>query len=1258
MNCKHSWRRPALLAAVLLCGASLGVHRTQAAPSANLDQTRNGKFDAPENPVGIDVNGNAGFQNSHYLEGHAIPYRCVMSDLPANTQVTIRLGFDIKHSGRNAIDYLTGFQLLDPHNQFGHPPEEVNPTEGTSLFEEPPTPDSELTIATPNATIPANSFANLPTQTLRDASKRKMSLWGGTLNTIKYVDDSNSWNTKLAQSISQIQIDVTFTTGSGGVAILSWAGHIASRADWGFDANGIPNSAGGISGSPYHMALISWSLSNIGQQDRSLKADAVIIPPTCDVTGDSKCVGQTATLIVTPHTQVGGFGEPYTFKWSKTLNPDGSLGTIISMLPTLSITNAQLSDAGTYYAKVFDKSGISSLGCNGALAVNPTPTAAAGDDQRKCEDDGKSFVMAATATNGSILWDVISRSPSDLGVTFSSATAEDPTVTLSKAGTATLRLTVTSQSNPSCGNASDTVDVTVFPEPTAAAGPDQKKCEDDGKSFLMAATATNGSILWTVDSKNPSDLVVTFSSATAEDPTVTLSKVGTATLRMTVTSQSNPSCGTASAVVAVTVFPEPTAAAGPDQKKCEDDGKSFLMAATATNGSILWTVDSRSPADLGVTFSSATAEDPTVTLSKVGTATLRMTVTSQSNPSCGSASALITVTVFPEPIAVAGPGQAKCAGEPNGKVFTMAATASNGSILWTVDSKSPSDLTVNFSSATAEDPTVTLSKAGTATLRLTVTSQSNPSCGSATDTVAVTVNDISVAPLGNPVTCNAANGGGIATVKATPTATSATKSFGWLVGVATSPGSPTFDFYSKGDVVTGLTFTENLTTGALTVTINTLTYKGGLAAGQYQIRAVATDPATTCVSVAATGILTVNGPAIACGPECAGGTAPLLVHRLDADTQGGAAIVDDSAVALDTFPSGSDISYEPFDKFAALGLAPGQETTTQIEIPICNKGNVPLENVRLTFYKGNTALEQNPTDSVTVPDGALFDGTLGVGQNVTLLCAIQVQCGTVPITVSGTSSDANGACTVDSSCSVEVDCIEVFCRTTGGGRQDPSATTHLQVRSGSSLVDDTSVKFTTHGGQMRGRQTIPHSAADINLSNGSTNICGQWQHVRHANNGRLQSFHTGGIFDSLRCACLACDSLTPLPNGEVCNPEDRVCGPEPRRANANAIAVTGVGKMALKPGQKDTDVVFRIYVEDRGEPGGSPFGHPEDPPDVYCIQVWIVNNLSTSGTLRATISGWLGTGVPVGAPVPDISDCGDLSRGNHQLHPVKNLNCQ
>src|SRR6266516_2106409 len=283
-------------------------------------------------------------------------------------------------------------------------------------------------------------------------------------------------------------------------------------------------------------------------------------------------------------------------------------------------------------------------------------------------------------------------------------------------------MTVTSQSNPSCGNASAFVAVTVYPEPAAAAGPDQKKCEDDGKSFLMAATAASGSILWTVDSQSPPDLVVTFSSATVEDPTVTLSKAGTATLKLTVTSQSNPSCGSASDTVDVTVYPEPAAAAGPDQAKCagEPNGKVFAMAATASNGSILWTVDSQSPSDLVVSFSDATAEDPTVTLSKVGTATLKMTVTSQSNPSCGTASYTVAVTVYPEPAAAAGPDQKKC--EDDGKSFLMAATASNGTILWTVDSKSPSDLVVSFSDATAEDPTVTLSKVGKANLKMTVTS--------------------------------------------------------------------------------------------------------------------------------------------------------------------------------------------------------------------------------------------------------------------------------------------------------------------------------------------------------------------------------------------------------------------------------------------------------------------------------------------------------------------------------------------------------
>jgi hypothetical protein len=926
MNCNHWWQRPVLLAGLLVCGASLGVHQTQAAPSANLDQTRNGKFDAPTGgiTVGTDDNGNAGFQNSHYLEGHGIPYRCLMSDLPTGIPITITLGFDIKHSGKNALDYLTGYQLLDPHTQFRHLAEVVDPAVGTSFQGTSPT--SDLLIDTPTASSPtfppATSFNNLLTQTIRPGFEKKMSLWGGTLNSIKYVDTTASWDSKLSLAQAQIQIKVTFTASSR-VAVLAWAGHIASRVDWGFDANGVPNSAGGIDGSPYHMALIGWTLSNLGQQDRSLKANAVITPPTCSVTGDSACVGEAAALTVTAITQVGGFGGPYTFQWSR--DPNFSTGTIISTAETLSFTQVKLSDDGTYYAKVIDKAGISSLGCNGKLNVNSPPT-------------------------------VSVNSPS------------------------------------TCDGTAVEVKATITPPNGATVA----KCE------------------WTVpqDFPNPGD-VVRF----------------------------------------------PTKVAG-----------DYSVEVTDSNG---------------------------------------------------------------------------CKAKYTGTV---------------------------------------------------------------------TVNALPKVDVNSPLTCD----GKAVEVKATITLQPGAKvaKCKWICpdGASEPVGDDVSSFYTK-------------VAGKYTVYV---TDSNGCEQSGY-------------------GIVDVISPAIACGDGVNACGAPVVIlHPLDADAFGGAAIVNDAAVPLDTFPSGTDISYESFDQFAVLSLGPNQETTGKAQVPVCNTGDVDLVGVTVTFYKG-TDSEQilpnaTPTDCIVVETGLPFDGKLAAHQKLTLKGTVRVQCGTVPIIVSGQTNDKE-PCYAASSCSTVVPCVEVFCRTTGGGRQDPGPTTLLQVNSGNALVTDTSVKFTTHGGKLRGRQTCSVL--------GSPDICGQWQHVRHASNGRLQSFHTAGIFDSLRCACLACGSLEPLPDGTVCNPGDRVCGPEPRRANANAIAVTGLGYMALTPGKKDTLVAFRIYIEDRGEPGGSPFGHPEDPPDVYCIQIW----KNPTDALRASISCLLGRDLPAGIPVPDISDCGDLSRGNHQLHPVKNLNC-
>jgi len=254
--------------------------------SANLDQLRNGAANSPENP-GNWVNGNIGSQTGHYVEGYSIPYRCVMTDLPTGTPITLVLGYDIKHSDKHAIDYLTYYDRIDDPSHaavFGHPPENVNPLAGVTGV--------SATVGT--YTIPAPSsagspVAGQPTQSYNSLvasegiSSVQMTLFGGTITNIAYVTQGD-----LTASQAETQIAVTFTVGNS-TAVLAWGGHIGSRLDWGYDNAGVPNSAGGISGSPYHMRLKSWSspgadLKNLGNQDRSLSAVAVYAPKTPTVT--------------------------------------------------------------------------------------------------------------------------------------------------------------------------------------------------------------------------------------------------------------------------------------------------------------------------------------------------------------------------------------------------------------------------------------------------------------------------------------------------------------------------------------------------------------------------------------------------------------------------------------------------------------------------------------------------------------------------------------------------------------------------------------------------------------------------------------------------------------------------------------------------------------------------------------------------------------------------------------------------------------
>jgi len=281
---------------------------------------------------------------------------------------------------------------------------------------------------------------------------------------------------------------------------------------------------------------------------------------------------------------------------------------------------------------------------------------------------------------------------------------------------------------------------------------------------------------------------------------------------------------------------------------------------------------------------------------------------------------------------------------------------------------------------------------------------------------------------------------------------------------------------------------------------------------------------------------------------------------------------------------------------------------------------------------------------------------------------------------------------------------------TGGGTLYPNVTDTNCIPLTTVLFDDEQcagsiLDHISHAGQLG----APFNQHDCGEVLGDPCIRGQWQHNRHyQGTGSPQdtidtSFHSynanvgpvKGVFDSLECACLGCCSagqfIGSATNNALCNPTDhKICGPEPRPAPANAIIFSGLGIFqpaaccASGKNQPLRWFVFRVYIEDRSEPGGLHPGGAKDPADVYCFQAWdtgiTVQKHSDASTVATelrrcvaadscafieSISTSAPTGMPPGTlPNPnicgrsaDINDCGPLYDGNQQIHPSTGATC-
>ncbi len=241
-----------------------------------------------------------------------------------------------------------------------------------------------------------------------------------------------------------------------------------------------------------------------------------------------------------------------------------------------------------------------------------------------------------------------------------------------------------------------------------------------------------------------------------------------------------------------------------------------------------------------------------------------------------------------------------------------------------------------------------------------------------------------------------------------------------------------------------------------------------------------------------------------------------------------------------------------------------------------------------------------------------------------------------------------GSCRSDCTCPSGA----IGCRITGGrqtldGRVDPGP--YDEITRG------------TGGGQVGapcgciGCFTTPDPNDDLAFQH----IQGNWQYSRKSKQG---TFHAKE-YNSLICGCDAnspvCDSTgvagSGLKNsanftGDLCNPGNPIPGPEPRKAPANVACFSGMGGWTPTNGRKETQVAFRVEVEDRGEPA---VGRNADATcDVMRIRIWIPTARENVKLLADGACCTNSVPVRLAARPPDIDDGGNLVHGNIQIHPV------
>ncbi|HNY01890.1 MAG TPA: Ig-like domain-containing protein, partial [Bacteroidales bacterium] len=211
------------------------------------------------------------------------------------------------------------------------------------------------------------------------------------------------------------------------------------------------------------------------------------------------------------------------------------------------------------YLKCSSCCGIPCPGDSSALTLTilPAAKANAGTDGQVCRNSTYTVSGATAAHSSSVFW-----THNGAGI-LTNATTLTPTYDPADHETGPITLTLTANSMAPCTTpATDQMVLTVVPEVTATAGPDNTICQ--GNSFLLSAAAANNytSLTWSGGSG-------TFSDIHALNPIYTPATTETGAVHLTLTATGNLPCSQTQDEMVLTIRTAPSANAGPDAQICE-----------------------------------------------------------------------------------------------------------------------------------------------------------------------------------------------------------------------------------------------------------------------------------------------------------------------------------------------------------------------------------------------------------------------------------------------------------------------------------------------------------------------------------------------------------------------------------------------------------------------------------------------------------------------------------------------------------------